>query len=62
MISANREDLTRVFTNLLDNAIKYNRPGGKVFIRARANNAFIQVEVQDTGIGIPKKEMDKDLW
>jgi signal transduction histidine kinase len=59
LISANREDLTRVFTNFLDNAIKYNRPGGKVFIRAKVNNAFIEVEIQDTGVGIPKKEIDK---
>ena len=59
LISANREDLTRVFTNFLDNAIKYNHPGGKVFIRAKVDNAFIQVEIQDTGVGIPKKEMDK---
>jgi len=58
-VSANREDLTRVFTNFLDNAIKYNRPGGKVFIRAKVNEAFIEVEIQDTGVGIPKKELDK---
>jgi len=59
LISANREDLTRVFTNFLDNSIKYNRPGGQVFIRAKVHNAFIQVEIQDTGVGIPKKEMEK---
>ena len=59
LIFANREDLTRVFTNLVDNAIKYNRPGGKVFVRARAHEAFIHVEVQDTGIGIPAQEQGK---
>lgn len=59
LISANREDVTRVFTNFLDNAIKYNHPGGKVFVRARTIEDFIQVEIQDTGIGIPKKELDK---
>jgi two-component system, OmpR family, phosphate regulon sensor histidine kinase PhoR len=59
LASANREDLTRVFTNFVDNAIKYNRPGGKVFIRAAAVDAFLRVEIQDTGIGIPKKELDK---
>jgi len=41
LISANREDLTRVFTNLMDNAIKYNRRGGKVFLRAKAIEAFL---------------------
>jgi two-component system phosphate regulon sensor histidine kinase PhoR len=59
LISANREDLTRVFTNLVDNAIKYNRKDGKVLVRAQANDAFIQVEVQDTGLGIPQQEVEK---
>ena len=58
-ISANREDLTRVFTNLMDNAIKYNSAGGRVFLRAKTVDAFLQVEVQDTGIGIPPEEKEK---
>ena len=57
LVQANREDVTRVFTNLLDNAIKYNHHGGRVFLRAGADDAFVRVEVQDTGIGIPKKEV-----
>jgi PAS domain S-box-containing protein len=57
LVQANREDVTRVFTNLLDNAIKYNRQGGRVFLRAGADDAFVRVEVQDTGIGIPQKEI-----
>ena len=56
-ILASREDLTRVFTNLLDNAIKFNRPGGKVWLRTSADSAFLRIAVQDTGIGIPAKEM-----
>ena len=57
LVQANREDVTRVFTNLLDNAIKYNHHGGRVFLRAGAGDAFVRVEVQDTGIGIPKKDV-----
>ena len=57
LVQANREDITRVFTNLLDNAIKYNRQDGRVFLRAGADDAFVRVEVQDTGIGIPKKDV-----
>jgi two-component system phosphate regulon sensor histidine kinase PhoR len=57
-VYGNQEDLTRVFTNLLDNAIKYNRAGGKVLIRAWADDAFFKVQVQDTGIGIPKKDLE----
>jgi len=59
LIYADREDMTRVVTNLLDNAIKYNRKDGKVFVRATADEAFVRVEVQDTGMGIPKKDIDR---
>ena len=58
LVSANREDLTRVFTNLLDNAIKYNRRGGRVLIRAKKDEGFVDIEIQDTGIGIAKKDLD----
>ena len=57
LVQANREDITRVFTNLFDNAIKYNRQGGRIWLRASADDAFVRVEVQDTGIGIPKKDV-----
>jgi two-component system phosphate regulon sensor histidine kinase PhoR len=58
-VSGNREDLTRVFTNLVDNAIKYNRPGGRVFLRAKASDGLLRVEIQDTGIGIAPPEKEK---
>jgi len=55
-IVANREDLTRVFTNLLDNAIKYNRVGGRIRVCARSEEGFLCIEIEDTGIGISKKD------
>ena len=58
LVSANREDLIRVFTNLLENAIKYNRRGGRVLIRGRKDEGFIGVEIQDTGIGMAKRDLD----
>jgi two-component system sensor histidine kinase/response regulator len=39
--------------NLVTNAIKYNRPGGRVSVRAEERQGEIVVEVADTGIGIP---------
>ena len=49
--------LRRLFLNLLDNAIKYTPPGGKIFIRsaAKADNAV--VEIIDNGIGIRQSEL-----
>jgi len=44
--------LRQAVINLIDNAIKYNRPGGMVNISARAEGAQLVLQVQDSGIGI----------
>ena len=49
--------LTRVLSNLVDNAIKYNRPGGWVRISARHLETTAQIEVEDSGLGIPASEL-----
>lgn len=51
----NRELLSRVFSNLVENAIKYNYPGGSV--RVTLENGPV-VTVSDTGIGIPEDAVD----
>jgi signal transduction histidine kinase len=50
--------LHQVLANLVSNAIKYNRPGGRVEIRAECDGRSWLVEVSDTGIGIPAGELD----
>ena len=52
-VYGDKERLLQVLTNLVDNAIKYNREGGSVTVRVTPVNRKIQVTVQDTGIGIP---------
>jgi two-component system phosphate regulon sensor histidine kinase PhoR len=42
--------------NLLDNAIKYNKPGGRASITITAQEGQVILRVSDTGIGIPKGE------
>ncbi len=42
-----------LFDNLVTNGIKYNRPGGRVCVRADERQGEIVIEVTDTGIGIP---------
>jgi two-component system OmpR family sensor kinase len=47
--------------NLLDNALKFTRPGDTVEVRAFDDRAFVIVEVADTGPGIPEKELPR-VW
>lgn len=45
--------------NLVDNAVKYTPPGGKVTLSAQAYEMFVRIDVADTGIGIPEEECGK---
>jgi signal transduction histidine kinase len=56
-ISAHAESLDVVFKNLLSNATKYNRPQGSVTIKATCTNGSLRIDVEDTGLGIPKEEI-----
>ena len=42
--------------NLLDNAVKYSPEGSSIQIRAQKLYSFIEIEIEDEGIGIPKEE------
>jgi signal transduction histidine kinase len=56
-IMADRARLKQVFINLLDNAIKYNREGGRVTVRLSADDEHITAQVTDTGEGIPAQDL-----
>lgn len=56
-LEMDREDLVRVLTNLVGNAIKYNRPQGRVTVRARDEGYYLRLEVEDTGLGIPREAL-----
>ena len=58
-IKADEAELKHVILNLLDNAIKFNRRGGEVLIRAEKKDRYIEVSVEDTGIGIAKDKLEK---
>lgn len=45
--------LTQVFANLLNNASKYTPPGGRIGVTMRSDARSVQVQITDTGIGIP---------
>jgi two-component system, OmpR family, manganese sensing sensor histidine kinase len=47
--------LDRLFSNLLENALKYTNPGGKVSVSMQKTRQNVFVSVEDTGIGIPSE-------
>jgi signal transduction histidine kinase len=51
--------LSRVLANLLDNAVKFNREGGRITVTARRRDGEVLVCVADTGIGIPRGELER---
>ena len=59
-VRADRGKISQVFINLLTNAIKFNREGGRVGVRVTGGEqGTVNVEIWDTGIGIPADEQDK---
>lgn len=66
-VLADREGLERLATNLLENAVKYNREGGRVTVRLSREDSgapaedrgHAVLEVADTGIGIPEEALSR---
>lgn len=52
-VRGNSQRLEQVFTNLLENAIKYTPKGGRVLARVRLAPKEVQIDVEDSGMGIP---------
>jgi two-component system phosphate regulon sensor histidine kinase PhoR len=59
-VKADRHYLEQILINLLDNAIKYGREGGKVSLFAnQKDQKEIEVSVRDNGIGIPREDLPR---
>ena len=56
-ISGDSERLAQVVTNLLTNAIQYNRDGGEVRVKLKIKNGFAALKVSDTGAGISAEDL-----
>lgn len=62
LVSADRNQIKQVLINLIENAIKYNKPGGSVTVGAKPfskDEHRMLVYVQDTGIGIEQQYIDR---
>ena len=57
VILAQEDDLYQIIFNLAENAIKYNSFGGNVFLRLEKSGETAVLTVEDTGIGIPEKDL-----
>lgn len=55
----NRQLLAQALTNLLDNAVKYTPAGGHIELIASAHQDGIQIEISDSGIGIPADKYEQ---
>jgi signal transduction histidine kinase len=56
-VVASAGGLKRVFLNLIGNAVKYTPEGGHVHVRIKRHNKEAVVEVVDTGVGIPERDL-----
>lgn len=52
-VAADRNSLSEVIANLIDNAIKYSHEGGLVQVTAAVDGGFVKCSIQDSGIGMP---------
>ncbi|MEO6725633.1 MAG: ATP-binding protein [Blastocatellia bacterium] len=59
-VTADRRRLEQILINLVDNAIKFNHPGGNITVTAEHDNAHHQIiRVRDTGSGIPAEHLPR---
>jgi two-component system phosphate regulon sensor histidine kinase PhoR len=58
-LRADETRLQELIYNLLDNAVKYSKPGGTVFLRAAAAGDSVRISVADQGIGIPENDLPR---
>lgn len=58
-VEADRSALLRIATNLLDNAVKWSPPGGRVWVEARDEGDLVAIFVRDEGPGIPEHDQPR---
>jgi two-component system sensor histidine kinase SenX3 len=58
-VRGDETQLTSMFTNLVDNAVKYTPPGGRVEVTGGFEDSEVMIRVSDTGIGIPAGKLPR---
>ncbi|CEQ06818.1 PAS domain-containing protein [Paeniclostridium sordellii] len=57
IISFDSDKMERIVLNLLSNAIKYNKEKGRIDVEIKCNEDYIDINVRDTGVGIPSDKI-----
>lgn len=58
-VLATKDEVHQVIYNLVDNAVKYTGPGGRVEISLSAREGFATLQVADNGVGIPEEDISR---
>lgn len=58
-VEIDEDKITQVLYNIISNAIKYSPEGGRITFRLKELDDFIEVSIQDQGMGIPKDKLEK---
>jgi signal transduction histidine kinase len=58
-VQADGEQLRRVFINIIGNALKFTPAGGKITVRSQKREGMVQIDIADTGCGIPPEAREK---
>jgi two-component system, OmpR family, phosphate regulon sensor histidine kinase PhoR len=59
LLNADSDEINRLFTNLISNAIKYNNPEGSIAISVFSTDNYLVTQISDTGIGINSENLQK---
>jgi len=58
-LKADQNEITRLFTNILSNAVKYNKTGGSINVSLSTSKNYLVAKIKDTGIGMRPEEKAK---
>ncbi|MDD3905722.1 MAG: ATP-binding protein [Candidatus Omnitrophica bacterium] len=59
VVNVDKKKIEQVFTNLIDNAIKFNKGNGFIKIYNNDMSGFTKITVEDSGLGIPEKDISR---